>query len=139
MSLTSLVILLYQVVVIRPMILLQTPYGTKYTIVTNSLQIEMALLESTAIESGQQPEQGLVGLPEMKETTMAIGRGIVMFLIAIMVICFIQMQKLQAFFVLEVHASTALNQTVLSLKIGYWNMFSLTLPTQHMVWQLPNF
>ena len=98
----------------------------------------MACLEATAIESGQQPKQGLVGLLEMKETTMAIGRGITMFLIAMMVICFIQMQKLQAFFVLEVHASTALNQTVLSLKIGYWNMLSLTLSTQHMVWQLPN-
>ena len=25
-------------------------------------------MEATAIESGQQPEQGLVGLPKMKET-----------------------------------------------------------------------
>ena len=98
----------------------------------------MALLEATAVESGQQPKQGLVGLPKMKETTVAIGRGMTMFLITLMVIIFIPTQKLQAFFVLEVHASTALNQTVLSLKIGYWNMLSLTMPTQHMVWQLPN-
>ena len=82
--------------------LLQTPYRTKYTIVTNSLQTEMALLEAAAIESGQQPEQGLVGLSEMKETTVVAGRGIVMFLIAMMVIYFIQMPKLQSFFVLEV-------------------------------------
>ena len=92
------------------MILLQTPYGTKYIIVTNSLQTEMALLEATAIKSGQQPKQGLVGLPKMKETTVAVGRGITMFLISMMMICFIQMQTLQAFFVLEAHASTALNQ-----------------------------
>ena len=98
----------------------------------------MALLEATAIKSGQQPEQGLVGLPEMKETTVVAGRGIIVFLIAMMVIYFIQMPKLQAFFVLEVHASTVLNQTVMSLKIGYWNMLSLALPTLHMVWQLPN-
>ena len=104
---TPLEILLYQVLVIRPMILLQTPYGTKYIIVNNSLQTEMALMEATAIKSGQQPKQGLVGLPKMKETTVAVGRGIAMFLITMMVICFIQMQKLQAFFVLEVHASTA--------------------------------
>ena len=76
------------------MILLQTPYGTKYIIVTNSLQTEMALLEATAIKSGQQPKQGLVGLTNMKETTVAVGRGITMFLISIMMICFIQMQEL---------------------------------------------
>ena len=98
-------------------------------VVTNLLQTEMALLEARAIESGQQPKQGLVGLPEMKETTMAVGRGIVVFLMSIIVICLIQMQKLQAFFVLEVHASTALNQTVLSLMNGYWNRSSLALPT----------
>ena len=62
-----------------------------------------------------------------------------MFLIAMIAICFIQMQKLQAFFVLEVHARTALNQTVLSLMIRYWTMMSLTFPTQHMVFQLLNF
>ena len=99
MCLMSLVILLYQAVVIRPMILLQIPYRTKYIIVINSLQTEMALLEATVINSGQQPEQGFVGLSEMKKTTMAIGRGITMFLITMMVICFIKMQKLQAFFV----------------------------------------
>ena len=46
---------------------------------------------------------------------------------------------LQAFFMLDVHASTALIETVLSLMYGYWNMLLLTLPTQHKVWQLPNF
>ena len=41
----------------------------------------------------------------MKETTVAIGRGIIVCLMSMMVICLIQMQKLQAFFVLEVHVT----------------------------------
>ena len=98
----------------------------------------MAVLEAIAIESGQQRKQGLAGLPKMKETTVTVGRGIAMFLITMMVVCFLQMQKLQAFFVLEVYASTALDQSVLSLKIWSWYMLSLALPTQHMVCQLPN-
>ena len=59
-------ILLYQVV-IRPMVMLQTPYGINSN---QLLQTEMALLEATAIKSVQQPKQGLAGLPEMKETTV---------------------------------------------------------------------
>ena len=91
----------------------------------------MALFGATAIKSGHQPEQQLVGLPEMKETNVAIGREILVCLMSMMVICLIQMQKLWAFLVLEVHESTALNQTVLSPMIGYWSMLSLTLPTRH--------
>ena len=58
------------------MILLQRPYMTQYIIgvVTNLLQIETAHLEPTAIETGQQSEQGLVGLPKIKENIVAIAR-----------------------------------------------------------------
>ena len=94
------------------MILLQRPYMTQHIIgvAANLLQIETAHLEPTAIETGQQSEQGLVGLPKIKENIVAIARGIVTFLMSMVMICLIQMQELQAFFVLEVHASTALTK-----------------------------
>ena len=136
MCLTSMLILLYQVVVKRPMISLQTPYGTKYIIVTNLVQTEMVLFEATAIESGHQPEQGLVGLPEMKETGHR-KRGC----------CVSDLYdgllypdtRVAGFLCVGGPCNSALSQTVLSLMIGYWNMLSLALPTQQMVWQLPNF
>ena len=55
---------------------LPTLYGTKFTIEINLLWTGMALSEATAQKS-HQPHQWDVGHPEMRETTMAIGRGIV--------------------------------------------------------------
>ena len=64
----------------------------------------MALLEAAVFESSHHPEQEPTGLSEMKETTVATGRGIIMCLMPMIVICIIQVQTLQAILVLEVCA-----------------------------------
>ena len=89
------------------MIFLQTPYGTKSRIVINFVADRDGSLGSHSNQSNQQCGQGHAGIPKMKQTTVAIGRGIIMSLMSMMVICLTQMAKLQALFVLEVHGSTA--------------------------------